>query len=106
MTLEDVIRFADKRYNGAARVEFPLVVGCKHCDGVTGIRLAGLYIHDPELASQVSLVHQGFCLARNEESAAKGGFTNMGDEGSSDAWQCVDYRPPCSCEQAVAEKAA
>ena len=105
LSLKDVILFADTRPGGAARVQFPTLLGCTHCGGLRGISVptgpnATMVINDPGLAVQVSLVMDGYNLRHNEETAGRGGFRNAdGHDGYPDDWQFVTEPKPCTCEQ-------
>lgn len=97
-TLSEVIRFRNKLPNGSATVELPGICGCRHCNGVTGVRVDDVFIHDPELAVQVALLTDGYNLRVNEERAKKGTFNRLdGHESWPDDWQFVKPLLPCKC---------
>jgi len=98
-TIEDVIRFVDKRPGGGARVRFPLILGCTKCKGARGVNFDGEIIIDSDLAAKVELIQIGYNLAINESRANAGAFRKKnGHDGWPDDWQFVGSSEPCRCE--------
>jgi hypothetical protein len=103
MELSDVIRFENKRPNGAADVVFPTVLGCQRCGGVWGLTLhlpdGALEITDSDLAAKVTLVRAGYYLRINQQSADANRFTDHdGHDGRPDDWQDIYESEPCRCK--------